>query len=71
MPPYTFRQCTLTLLDKLFDLRQVFVSPLLDQWLQSELALSDYEQKTLQELRTLLNLNVPNWNEQELAQHFS
>jgi len=71
MPPYAFRQCTLTLLDKLFDLRQVFVSPLLDQWLQSELALSDYEQKTLQELPTLLNLNVPNWNEQELAQHFS
>lgn len=70
MPSYTFRQCTLTLLDKLFDLRQVFVSPLLDQWLQGEFALSDYEQKTLQELRTLLNLNVPNWNEQELAQHF-
>lgn len=70
MPSYTFRQCTLTLLDKLFDLRQVFVSPLLDQWLQGEPALSDYEQKTLQELRTLLNLNVPNWNEQELAQHF-
>ncbi|MEZ4737127.1 MAG: hypothetical protein R3E79_59365 [Caldilineaceae bacterium] len=70
MPSYTFRQCTLTLLDKLFDLRQVFVSPLLDQWLQGEPPLSDYEQQTLQELRSLLNLNAPGWNEQELALHF-
>ncbi|MCE7984781.1 MAG: hypothetical protein DYG89_26715 [Caldilinea sp. CFX5] len=70
MQSYTFRQCTLTLLDKLFGLRQIFADPILDQWLQGEPTLSDYEQKTLQELRTLLNLNVPSWNEQELAQHF-
>ena len=70
MQAYTFRQCTLTKLDKLFGLRQVFASPLLDQWLQCENTLSDYEQKTLQELRSLLILNVPGWNEQELAIHF-
>ena len=70
MQTYTFRQCTLTILDKLFGLRQVFTSPILDQWLQGENTLSDYEQKTLQELRSLLNMNVPGWNEQELALHF-
>lgn len=70
MQTYAFRNCTLTLLDKLFGLRQVFVSPILDQWLQRENILSDYEQMTLNELRSLLNLNAPGWNEQELALHF-
>ncbi len=70
MQTYTFRQCTLTKLDKLFGLRQVFASPLLDQWLQHENTLSDYEQQTLQQLRSLLILNAPGWNEQELALHF-
>lgn len=40
---------------------------ILDQWLQRENTLSDYEQMTLNELRSLLNLNAPGWNEQELA----
>jgi hypothetical protein len=70
MTAYTFRQCTLTKLDKLFGLRQVFASPMLEQWLQREMTLSDYEQQTLHELRELLNLNAPGWNEQELALHF-
>jgi hypothetical protein len=58
MPSYMFRQCTLTLLDKLFGLRQGFVSAMLDQWLQGQSTLSDYEQQTLQELRSLLHLNA-------------
>jgi hypothetical protein len=70
MEKYIFRQCTLTKLDKLFGLRQVFASATLDQWLQSEIPLSDYEAKTLHELRSLLVLNAPGWNEQELALHF-
>ncbi|MFN8493334.1 MAG: hypothetical protein U0350_37395 [Caldilineaceae bacterium] len=70
MQTYNFRQCTLTMLDKLFGLRQVFASPILDQWLQRKITLSDYELQTLQELRSLLTLNVPGWNEQELALHF-
>lgn len=70
MQTYNFRQCTLTMLDKLFGLRQVFASPILEQWLQRQITLSDYELQTLDELRSLLNLNVPGWNEQELALHF-
>ena len=70
MATYTFRQCTLTRLDKLFGLRQVFTSPVLDQWLQQKMVLSEYEQETLQALRALLVLNAPGWNEQELALHF-
>lgn len=70
MTAYSFRQCSLTRLDKLFGLRQVFASALLDQWLQHEMGLSDYERQTLHELRSLLELNAPGWNEQELALHF-
>jgi hypothetical protein len=70
MEQYSFRQCTLTSLDRLFGLRQVFASATLDQWLQSGITLSDHEEKTLHELRSLLIVNAPGWNEQELALHF-
>lgn len=70
MQTYPFRQCTLTKLDKLFGLRQIFASPLLEHWLHQENTLSAYEQQTLQELRSLLILNAPIWNEQELTRYF-
>jgi hypothetical protein len=66
MERYSFRQCTLTSLDRLFGLRQVFARATLDQWLQSGIMLLDYEEKTLHELRSLLLLNAPGWNEWNL-----
>lgn len=47
MQKYCFRQCTLTQLDDDFGLRQVFVSSLLDHWLEATVALSDYEKGAL------------------------
>ena len=70
MLKYYFRQCTLTKLDKEFGLRQTFSNATLEQWLQTPTPLSDYERMVLEHLRHLLSINVPGWNEQELALHF-
>lgn len=70
METYLFRQCTLTKLDRLFGLRNVFASAVLDQWLQTELALSEFEIALLQQLQGLLLENAEGWNEQELSLHF-
>jgi len=70
MVRYSFRQCTLTLLDRLFGLRQTFASQPLQDWVTTDVALSSSEQGLLQALRTLLTVNAPGWNEQELALQF-
>lgn len=70
MQKYYFRQCTATLLDRTFDLRQVFSSPTLDAWLHVEIALSEKEKGILGNYQELLILNTNAWNEQELALHF-
>ena len=70
MQQYYFRQCTATLLDRLFDLRQTFASPTLDGWLQAELDLSATEKMILANYQSLLTINRDAWNEQELALHF-
>lgn len=70
MQKYYFRQCTATLLDRTFDLRQVFASPTLDAWLHVEIALSEKEKGILGNYQELLILNNNAWNEQELALHF-
>ena len=43
MQKYYFRQCTSTLLDRTFGLRKVFLSQILDSWLQAKLVLSEKE----------------------------
>ena len=70
MQKYYFRQCTATLLDRAFDLRQIFSSPTLDAWLHVEIALSEKEKGILENYQELLILNNNAWNEQELALHF-
>ncbi len=70
MQKYYFRQCTATLLDRLFGLRQTFSSPILDSWLNAEIALSEQEKVILANYQDLLILNRDAWNEQELALHF-
>lgn len=67
---YSFRQCTLTLLDRLFGLRKSFSPALLDHWLPANIELSDIERKILQNYQELLILNSDAWNEQELSLHF-
>ena len=70
MEAYSFRQCKLTMLDKLFGLRQTFSSTVLDQWLTTEIVLTDREKSSLEDLQMILNLNAQGWNEQELSMHF-
>lgn len=70
MQQLTFRQCTLTLLDRNFGLRRVFTSQALDQWLQQRLPLTEVEKLLLKNFQDLLILNSDAWNEQELSMNF-
>ncbi|MEZ4714065.1 MAG: hypothetical protein R3A44_43175 [Caldilineaceae bacterium] len=70
MESYALRQCTLTMLDRLFGLRNVFGSAVLDEWLQTEVELSEIEKALLKNLQELLIENAEGWNEQELSLHF-
>lgn len=66
----SFNECTLVKLDKTFGLKQIRTSQFLQQWLEAQVELSEFERTSLLYLRELLILNVDNWNEQELALHF-
>ena len=66
----TFRECTLFELEKQFALRELFESPLLQEWLTAEADISEFERQTLLNLRRKLKLNVHDWNEVELAYNF-
>jgi len=66
----TFKQCTLALLDKLFDLQEVTNTPLLKTWLENEIEISDTEQRQVEFLQGKLTENFRIWNEIELAYGF-
>jgi len=66
----TFKECTLAKLDKKFGLKQTRDCPTLEAWLNQEAEISDFERQVLQQFREVLILNVHDWNEVELSQHF-
>lgn len=66
----SFRECTLSFLEKTFQLEEVKVLPSLDHWLSLPAALSDFERQQLIYLREVLDFNVHDWNEHELDSHF-
>jgi len=70
MDSYTFRDCTQSLLYDLFGLQAIRSSPTLDDWLKSEIAVSEKEIMILEEYQERLLLNRNTWNEQELAMSF-
>lgn len=70
MQKYSFRQCTLSKLDDLFGLRQVFSNQQLELWLQADLPLTEEERRMLERFQELLFLNRDGWNEQELSLNF-
>lgn len=70
MQKYDCRQCTATLLDRTFGLRQSFSNLTLEAWLHAEITLSEKEKSILGNYQELLILNNSAWNEQELALHF-
>jgi hypothetical protein len=72
MKNYSFKQCSLNLLEKLFGLEEVKTSPILEDWLEIEkkMAISDREKMLIEHYQDLMCFNLRSWNEQELALNF-
>lgn len=70
MEKLRFSDCTLTLLDRRFGLRRELFNPIMDRWLQTTFALTEFEKSNLQQWQAVLLLNVDGWNEQELSLQF-
>ncbi len=66
----SFRECTLTFMDKAFKLRQLPTLSVLSDWLNTPNDISDFERQILLRYQDLLIFNVHNWNEAELDIHF-
>jgi hypothetical protein len=66
----SFKECTLHKLDKTFGLKQSRNSTILDNWLNRQVDIPDFEKQALQRFKELLILNVHDWNETELIQNF-
>ena len=62
----TFREWTLTKINKAFGFKEVFQSKLADEWLGYECELSDYEKQYLTQLQDNFLLGGDDWNEVEL-----
>ncbi len=65
-----FRKCTLAKLEKTFALKQVRANPILEDWLNRQADISDFERDALVVFREHLLVNVYDWNETELAYRF-
>ncbi|OQY43996.1 MAG: hypothetical protein B6242_13595 [Anaerolineaceae bacterium 4572_78] len=66
----SFRECTLIKLDKTFGLTQIDESPILQDWLDGKIEISDFERQSLMMYQKTLIRYVDNWNEAELTQNF-
>ncbi|MCP4348196.1 MAG: hypothetical protein GY795_22060 [Desulfobacterales bacterium] len=66
----TFKECTLPQLDSTFELEQVRQSTVLDEWLNRQAEISDFERQILLTLREKLIIGADDWNETELAYNF-
>jgi hypothetical protein len=72
MQSYQFKQCTVSLLDKTFGIRQGKKSPVLNDWMKSakSVKLKASEKAVLNLYQETLISNLVSWNEQELALNF-
>jgi len=70
MEKYTFRDCTLSILEDEFGLRKAFTNEILEQWLETEIPLTEIETIVLKSYQTPMVLHADTWNEQELLQQF-
>jgi hypothetical protein len=66
----SFRDCTLTFMDKVFKMRQIEDIDCLMEWLNTPNEISDLERQILFLYQKNLKFNVHNWNENELNEHF-
>ncbi|PIE32796.1 hypothetical protein CSA56_13955 [candidate division KSB3 bacterium] len=65
-----FRECTLVTLEKTFHIQQVRTHSVLENWLDGQADLSDFDKQVVLTLQEKLILNVYDWNETELAYNF-
>lgn len=70
MSKSTFRDWTLTKLDKRFSLTQVRHQVTLDAWLNAKADISDFEEQILFILKERAIFYIDSWNEQEYALNF-
>ena len=72
MKNYSFKQCSLAMLDKMFGLEQNENSDVLDSWLnqRSQMNITSFETAVIENLQHNMKRNIFAWNEEELAQHF-
>ncbi|MEM7538123.1 MAG: hypothetical protein AAF639_38500 [Chloroflexota bacterium] len=66
----TFKQCTLTMLEKRFGLEEVDELQPLTDWLNREAEILDHERQQLLDYQQQLADNFRHWNETELAYGF-
>ncbi|MEM7532486.1 MAG: hypothetical protein AAF639_09935 [Chloroflexota bacterium] len=67
---YAFKQCSLNLLEELFDVREIPNMPMLANWLTQKADISESEQQEIVDLQLELLENFRDWNETELAYNF-
>lgn len=70
MHKVNFLSCTLGYLEETFQLESPFQLPILDAWLNTQVAITEVERQQLLGFREHLELNVLHWNEQELSLNF-
>jgi hypothetical protein len=70
MKNYSFRQCTLGLLEKLFDVEQVDTLTSLTDWMNMSASITDFERQLIDYYQDTMRFNLQSWNEQELALNF-
>ena len=64
MKSFTFRQCTLGLLEKSFDLEQVESLPSLTEWLEMSAPITDFERQLIDYYQDTMRFNLQGWNEE-------
>ena len=70
MKTATFKQWTLTELDKAFGLKQIWECELMAQWENQEIEINDFERTTLINLQKSLIRGGRAWNEVEFENKF-
>ena len=67
MKSYNFRQCSLELLEKLFDIEETDSSKALDDWMirKDNTPLTNFEQMSIEHIQKNMKRNIRAWNEQE------
>ncbi len=70
MEKLNFNECTLSIMEETFKLFPGKQSEVLNDWINTNLELSSFQQETVRHLCDLLKDNVEHWNEYDLSLHF-